>query len=288
MAAKRTGLGKGLNTLIPSSKLDINTEGLQPDKIVNITEVEPNPNQPRKAFNEDRLQELADSIKQFGIIEPIIVVKRENHYEIVSGERRWRAAIKAELKTVPIIVRDLTEKEILEISIIENVQRDDLNPIEEALGYKRLLEEFELTQDMVAERVSKSRTAVTNTMRLLKLSENVQQMLIDETLSAGHARALLAVENSDKQYELAQRIMDEKLSVRDIEKLIKELNKPKNEKRKQRQELDYLYKNMEEKLKVSLGTKVQINAKNEKKGTIVIDYYSKEDFERLTELFLKK
>lgn len=286
MAAKRTGLGKGLNTLIPSSKLDTNTEGLQPDKIVNITEVEPNPNQPRKTFNEDRLQELADSIKQHGIIEPIIVVKRDKHYEIVSGERRWRAAMKAEQKTVPIIVRDFTEKEILEISIIENVQRDDLNPIEEALGYKRLLEEFSLTQDEVAERVSKSRTAVTNTMRLLKLCDNVQQMLIDEMISAGHARALLAIDNNDKQYELAQRIMDEKLSVRDIEKIIKDLNKPEKEKKKQKQELDYLYKDIEEKLKVSLGTKVQINAKSDKKGTIVIDYYSKEDFERLTEMFL--
>lgn len=286
MAAKRTGLGKGLNTLIPSSKLDTNTEGLQPDKIVNITEVEPNPNQPRKTFNEDRLQELADSIKQHGIIEPIIVVKRDKHYEIVSGERRWRAAMKAEQKTVPIIVRDFTEKEILEISIIENVQRDDLNPIEEALGYKRLLEEFSLTQDEVAERVSKSRTAVTNTMRLLKLCDNVQQMLIDEMISAGHARALLAIDDSDKQYELAQRIMDEKLSVRDIEKIIKDLNKPEKEKKKQKQELDYLYKDIEEKLKLSLGTKVQINAKSDKKGTIVIDYYSKEDFERLTEIFL--
>ena len=228
MAAR--GLGKGLDSLIPNavgeakvkkeSKAESKEEKREDGKetVVKITMVEPNRKQPRKNFDEDALQELADSIKQFGLIQPILVQDRKNHYEIIAGERRWRAAKIAGLKEVPVIIRNYSEKEIMEISLIENIQRENLNPIEEAQAYKRLLEEFHLKQDEVAERVSKSRAAVTNSMRLLKLGEEVQQMLIDDMISTGHARALLAIENQEEQYTIAQKIFDEKLSVRDVEK----------------------------------------------------------------------
>ena len=237
MAAR--GLGKGLDSLIPNAlgetktKKEIavkskteTTEGKEPQILVKITKVEPNREQPRKNFNEDALQELADSIKQFGLLQPILVQDRKDYYEIIAGERRWRAAKLAGLKEVPVIIRNYTEQEIVEISLIENIQREDLNPIEEAQAYKRLLTEFHLKQDEVAERVSKSRAAVTNSIRLLKLNEEVQRMVVDEMISTGHARALLAVENPEEQYNLAQRIFDEKLSVRDVEKLVKNLHKP--------------------------------------------------------------
>ena len=236
MAAKSKGLGKGLDALIPIVDLDVkndknsNDQIATPDKVVKISKVEPNPNQPRKTFDEDKLQELADSIKQYGVIQPIIVQDRKDHYEIVAGERRWRAAMKAGLKEVPVIIRSFTEKEIVEISLIENIQREDLNPIEEALGYKTLLTKYDLKQDEVAEIVSKSRTTVTNSMRLLNLSEEVQQMLINEMITQGHARALLSIEDKEQQYTIAQRVFDEKLSVRDIEKIVKELTKAKKEK----------------------------------------------------------
>lgn len=237
MAAR--GLGKGLDSLIPNalgetktkkettvkSKTET-TEGKEPQTLVKITKVEPNREQPRKNFDEDALQELADSIKQFGLLQPILVQNRKDYYEIIAGERRWRAAKLAGLKEVPVIIRNYTEQEIVEISLIENIQREDLNPIEEAQAYKRLLTEFHLKQDEVAERVSKSRAAVTNSIRLLKLNEEVQRMVVDEMISTGHARALLAVENPEEQYNLAQRIFDEKLSVRDVEKLVKNLHKP--------------------------------------------------------------
>ena len=225
MAAKARGLGKGLDSLIPNmtaspkkdSKIEDTVSEKGPETIVKLTKVEPNRKQPRKNFDEDALQELADSIKQFGIIQPILVQDRKDHYEIIAGERRWRAAKMAGLKEVPVIIRDYSEREIVEISLIENIQREDLNPIEEAHAYKRLLEEFQLKQDEVAERVSKSRTAVTNSIRLLKLTEEVQQMVIDDMISTGHARALIAVENPQEQYSLAQKIFDEKLSVREVE-----------------------------------------------------------------------
>ena len=237
MAAR--GLGKGLDSLIPNALGDTKTkketaaksktettEGKEPQTLVKITKVEPNREQPRKNFDEDALQELADSIKQFGLLQPILVQDRKDYYEIIAGERRWRAAKLAGLKEVPVIIRNYTEQEIMEISLIENIQREDLNPIEEAQAYKRLLTEFHLKQDEVAERVSKSRAAVTNSIRLLKLNEDVQRMVVDEMISTGHARALLAVENPEEQYNLAQRIFDEKLSVRDVEKLVKNLHKP--------------------------------------------------------------
>ena len=196
------------------------------EKLVKITMVEPNREQPRKNFDEDSLLELAESIKQFGLLQPILVQDRKTYYEIVAGERRWRAAKMAGLKEVPVIIRDLTEQEIVEISLIENIQRENLNPIEEAMAYKRLLTEFNLKQDEVAERVSKSRTAVTNSMRLLKLCDEVQQMIIDDMITTGHARALISIEDKEQQYTIAQKIFDEKLSVRDVEKLVKDLNKP--------------------------------------------------------------
>ena len=298
MALKRGGLGKGLDSLIPENK-DVKKEneksvvGSSPEEnaletTVKITQVEPNRKQPRKNFNEDALQELADSIKQFGLLQPILVQDRKDHYEIVAGERRWRAAKLAGLKEVPVIIRDYTEQEIAEISLIENIQREDLNPIEEAQAFKRLLEEFQLKQDEVAERVSKSRTAVTNSIRLLKLSDEVQQMVIDDMISTGHARALLAVDDHQQQYALAQKIFDEKLSVREVEKLMKNLSKPPKEKDKKEEEdksLMIVYQDVEEKLKKRLGTKVTISPKGNGAGKIEVEFYNHDDLERLLEIF---
>lgn len=290
--AVRKGLGKGLDTLIPKGVV-VNDKPVPtdtdkaapPDQVVKITKVEPNRNQPRKKFDEDALAELADSIKIHGVILPLLVVNRGDYYEIVAGERRWRAAKMAGLKEVPVIIRDYTEKEIAEISLIENIQRTDLNPIEEAMAYKSLIEEYNLKQDELAERVSKSRTAITNSMRLLKLAENVREMIIEDLISAGHARALLAIEDPDRQYELAQRVMDEKLSVRDIEKIVKAENKPKIEKKKNEKQ-EALYNDIAEKLKASLGTKVTITAKGDKMGKIEIDFYNQDDLQKIMDLLL--
>ncbi len=295
MVAKKGGLGKGLDSLIPSGgtrkseakpKKEVVVEKVvkKEEVMVKISEVEPNKDQPRKHFEEDALLELAESIKQFGIIQPLVVQKREHYYEIIAGERRWRAAKLAGLKEVPVIVKDYTEQEIVEISLIENIQRENLNPIEEAQAYRRLLNEFHLKQDEVAERVSKSRTAVTNMMRLLKLDERVQQMVINDMITSGHARALLGVEDKEMQLTLATRIFDEKLSVREVEKLVKELQAAKPEKKKREQDDDFIYQNIEEKIKSIMGTKVSITHKN-KKGKIEIAYYSNEELERLVELF---
>lgn len=229
MAAKK-GLGKGLDSLITdkvSKPVKPKSNHAADAVMIDINKVEPNREQPRKKFDEDALIELSESIKQFGILQPLLCQERDDYYEIVAGERRWRAAKLAGIKEVPVIIKKLTNQQIMEISLIENIQREDLNPIEEALAYKRLLEEFKLKQDEVAERVSKSRTAVTNTMRLLKLDEKVQQMVIDEMLTTGHARALLGIEDKNQQYVVAQQIFDQKLSVRDTEKLVKSLQKNK-------------------------------------------------------------
>lgn len=295
---KRKGLGKGLDAIIPNAIGDNKTSSPAkkeaaekgPETIVKITMVEPNREQPRKNFDEDALQELADSIKQFGLLQPILVQDRKDHYEIIAGERRWRAAKLAGLKEVPVIIKNLTEQEIIEISIIENIQRENLNPIEEALAYKKLLTEFQLKQDEVAERVSKSRTAVTNSMRLLKLCDDVQQMVIDEMISTGHARALLSIEDPQQQYTIAQQIFDEKLSVRDVEKLVKNLNKPKVEKIKteKNKSLEHIYESTAEKMKESLGTKVNISSKENGSGKIEIEFFSHEDFDRLVELILRQ
>ncbi len=289
MAAKSKGLGKGLGALIPldeldvKSEIDVNKKTSTPDKMVKISRIEPRKDQPRKTFNEDKLQELTDSIKKYGVIEPIIVQEYNDHYEIVAGERRWRAAMKAGLKEVPVVIRNFTEQEIVEISLIENIQREDLNPIEEALAYKTLLEKYNLKQDEVAEIVSKSRTTVTNSMRLLNLCEEVQQMLINEMLTQGHARALLAIEDKDLQYETAQKVFDDNLSVRDIEKIVKDLTKEKKEKQTKKLDNEFIYRDFEEKIKNALGTKVVIKPKDNKKGKIEIEYYSANDFERIAE-----
>mgnify|MGYP002510775887 FL=1 len=293
------GLGKGLDSLIPD-KVGV-TETIEEEKkeefMVNINKVEPNKEQPRKNFDEDALLELSESIKQFGVLQPLIVQDRNTYYEIIAGERRWRAAKLAGIKEIPVIVKNLTSQEMVEISLIENIQREDLNPIEEAIAYKRLLTEFHLKQDELAERVSKSRTTVTNSMRLLKLNEKVQQMIIDEMLTTGHARALLALEDHEIQYTIAQKIFDEKLSVRETEKLIKKILKGETvnpEKQKEDEEevkrLKVVYHDIEEKMKQVLGTKVIINYKDKNKGKIEIEYYDAEQFEHLFEMFqsLKK
>ena len=239
--------------------------------------------------SEDSLLELSDSIKQFGILQPLLVQDKNDYYEIIAGERRWRAAKLADLKEVPVIVKKLTDQEIVEISLIENIQREDLNPIEEAIAYKRLLDEFHLKQDEVAERVSKSRTAVTNSMRLLKLSDQVQQMVIDDLLTTGHARALLGIEDKDKQYALAQKIFDEKLSARETEKLVKKMQNEKKETPAKETpidpKMDIIYQDLEEKMKDIMGTKVSIRRKDAKKGTIEIEYYSPEELDRIMDLF---
>ena len=258
MAAKGLGkgLGKGLDAMIPptvksSAKevTKVEVESSSSETLVKITKVEPNREQPRKNFDEDALIELSESIKQHGLIQPIVVQDRKDHYEIIAGERRWRAAKLAGLKEVPVIIKNLTEQEIVELSLIENIQREDLNPIEEAQAYKKLMTEFHLKQDELAEKVSKSRTAVTNSMRLLKLCDNVQRMVIDEKLSTGHARALLAIEDEETQYSIAEQIFDQKLSVRDVEKLVKNLNKPPKEKKTNETKIDFIYDDITEKLK---------------------------------------
>ena len=285
MAAR--GLGKGLDSLIPNTigeskgKADkgTGTENKNPETMVKLTAVEPNRDQPRKNFDEDALLELAESIKQFGLLQPILVQERDGYYEIIAGERRWRAAKIAGLKEVPVIIKNLTDQEIVEISLIENIQREDLNPIEEAQAYKRLLNEFHLKQDEVAERVSKSRTAVTNSMRLLKLCDEVQQMVVNEMITTGHARALLSM--------IAQKVFDEKMSVREVEKLVKNLHKPEKPKKAENKSLEVIYQNIEEKLKESLGTKVSISSKENGAGKIQIEFYDHDDLDRLMEYIIK-
>lgn len=312
MAARKTGgLGRGLDALIPAKKQAEKQSAVQSSRneqpaehknstakadkeqvsdknketVVKISKIEPNRKQPRKIFNEDALIELAESIKQYGVLEPLLVSKKEDYYEIIAGERRWRAAKEAGLKEVPVIIREFTDQEAFEISLIENLQREDLNPIEEAQAYKRLIEEFALKQDEIGERVSKSRTAVTNSLRLLKLTEKVQQMLIDEMISAGHARALLPLP-SEQQDIVAAKVFDEKLSVRETEKLVRAMIEPSKEKPVKKTDLaqDAVYESLEEKMKSILGTKVVINRKRNNKGRIEIEYYSKEELERIIDL----
>ena len=298
MAVKK-GLGKGLDSLIADkvstkqvtkteSQVKLKSEHAADAVMMDITKVEPNREQPRQKFDEDALLELAESIKQFGVLQPLLVQEKDDYYEIIAGERRWRAAKLAGVKKIPVIIKKLTAQEIMEISLIENIQREDLNPIEEAMAYKRLLTEFNLKQDEVAERVSKSRTAVTNAMRLLKLNDKVQQMVIDEMLTTGHARALLGIDDQEKQYVLAQKIFDEKLSVRDTEKLVKSnQNEKKNRTNVQKEidpKLEAIYHDLEEQMKGILGTKVSINHKDEEKGKVEIEYYSQDELDRIIDL----
>ena len=312
MPIKRNGLGKGLDSLIPdknvkpeaeakvsvekslknknpkTEKTDSENTHENPtgELMLNINEVEPNRGQPRKEFDEDALLELADSVRQYGILQPLIVQKNKGYYEIIAGERRWRAAKLAGLKEVPVIIKEYTSQQVVEISLIENIQRENLNPIEEAMAFKRLLEEFNLKQDEVAERVSKSRTAVTNSMRLLKLDDKVQQMIIDDMISTGHARALLAIDNKEQQYSIATKIFDEKLSVRETEKLVKSLKNPKKKVEKEKTEHVFVYDDLIDKMKNVMGTKVNINAKANGKGKIEIEYYSEEELERIYDLIM--
>ena len=294
MSGKRKGLGRGLNTLIPSAPIpDAKLENIaemnqnkpeHPEMTLPINEIEPNPNQPRNQFDEDSLQELADSIEQYGVLQPHLVKKKDGYYEIIAGERRWRAAKMAGVEEVPVIVRDFDENEIVEIALIENIQREDLSPIEEAMAYQRLMKEYHLKQDQIAEKVSKSRAAITNSLRLLKLDPRVQNMLEEEMISTGHARALLAIHDGDMQYEIAVKVFDEKLSVRDIEKMVKELNRPKKEKKKEETEYQFLYKDLEESMKQILGSKVSIKNKKNNKGKIEIEYYSRDELERIVDM----
>lgn len=295
MAVKKNGLGKGLDSLITDKIGTLSKETKKEEKVekndtyVKISKVEPNKEQPRRKFDEDALLELAESIRQYGVLQPLLVQEKEGYYEIIAGERRWRAAKLAGLKEVPVLIKKLTKQEIVEISLIENIQREDLNPIEEAIAYKRLLTEFKLKQDDIAERVSKNRTTITNSIRLLKLDERVQQMLIDDLITSGHARALLTIEDIEKQYKVAQLVFDEKLSVRETEKLVKkEMSEDRTEvktKKEVDEQLTVIYKDIENKMKTIFGTKVSIHAKNKKSGKIEIEYYSPDELDRIYDLF---
>lgn len=291
-AKKKNALGKGLNVLIPGTapqpakrrSTKAATESVKQEMMVSMNEIEPNKNQPRKTFDDASLQELAESIKQFGIIQPIVVKKKDDYYEIIAGERRWRAAKIAGLKEVPVIIKEYTESEIVEISLIENIQRENLNPIEEAKAYQVLMEEFQLKQEDVAQKVSKSRSTITNSLRLLKLTEEVQKMLVEEQISMGHARALLGIADPELQISIAKKVYEESLSVRDIEKLVKNMSKPAKKEKEESDEYSYLYKNIEENLKQILGNKVTIKNKKNNKGKIEIEYYSQDDLERIVDL----
>lgn len=307
MAAKKSGLGRGLDALFPEKpvqgkKQDENIKksnhiSLHPEKkegsenkdgvlLVKISKVEPNREQPRKKFDEDAMLELSESIKQYGILQPLLVSDKKDYYEIIAGERRWRAAKIAGIKEVPVIVREYTSQQTVEISLIENIQREDLNPVEEALAYKRLIEEFHLKQDEIADRVSKSRAAVTNSLRLLKLDPRVQNMVIEEMITAGHARAILGISDPDTQEMIAARVFDHKLSVRETEDLVRKILKPSKKKNiTSNPAEDAIYESLEEKMKGITGTRVSIHRKKNNKGKIEIEYYSRDDLERIIDLF---
>ena len=280
--ARRSGLGKGLDALFMDN--DTNDTGVV---TLRLSQIEPNREQPRKVFNEEALNELADSIREHGVLQPLLVRPLPGGvYQLVAGERRWRAAKMAGLKEVPVVVKEFTDQEIVEISLIENIQREDLNPIEEAMAYKRLMEEFHLKQDEIADRVAKSRTAVTNSMRLLKLSSKVQEMVIADMISAGHARALLGISDEALQETTAMKVFDEKLSVRETEKLVKNLVSPAKKVKTERNTAeDAIYESLEEKMKGIMGTKVSIQRKKNNKGKIEIEYYSRDELERIIDLF---
>ncbi|MDY5496684.1 MAG: ParB/RepB/Spo0J family partition protein [Anaerobutyricum sp.] len=297
--AARKGLGRGLDLLIPKEDHSLkNSEEKketrqeiksETEQKVNINEIEPNKNQPRKQFDEDAIDELADSIRQYGVIQPLIVQKKDNYYEIIAGERRWRACKKAGIKEVPVIIKNYDEKDRLKISLIENLQRENLNPIEEAKAYQKLQEEYGLKQDEIALSVSKSRTAITNIMRLLKLDERVQNMVMENIISSGHGRTLLPIEDGDLQYQIAEKILDENLSVRESEKLVKAIlsksgEKPKKEEKTSTSQEKEMIHFFEEKMKNIFGSKVVIKNNKNNKGKIEIDYYSKEELERIIDL----
>ncbi len=286
MAPKKKALGKGLDNLIPENEEEeVKTVVVTAENEININLIEPNPDQPRKKFDDDALAELADSIKEHGLIEPIVVQKKDKRYIIVAGERRWRACRIAKLKKVPVVIKEFDDKERFEIAIIENIQRQDLNAIEEAMAYQVLVDEYKLTQDKVAERVSKSRVAITNSLRLLKLDKRVQELVVNDLISGGHARALLSLNNKDIQYDTAMKVIDEKLSVRETEKLVKSLNNP-NDKNAKSKVLDNeaIYKEYENNLRTILGSKVAIQRKGSNKGKIVIEFNSTDEFEKVYDI----
>lgn len=307
--AKRTGLGKGLGAIFGDEVMESAAEeqeakhqakskkAQEPEKkeedsdigkelMVKVTSIEPNREQPRKDFNEEAMGELAESMKVYGVLQSLLVQKKGDYYEIIAGERRWRAAKLAGLKEVPVVIREYTKQQTMEIALIENVQREDLNPIEEAKAYQRLIQEFELKQEEIAARVGKSRVTITNSMRLLKLDERVQEMLIQNQITGGHARALLTVEEGELQYKLAGKIIAENLSVREIEKIVKSLSKKKNPKEKnvEDESLALIFRDLEERMKSAMGTKVSINRKDKNKGRVEIEYYSESELERIVEL----
>lgn len=285
--SNKTSAGKNtVSSKTKSGKISADNKSSGGPVMIPISKIEPNREQPRKNFDEDALQELAESIKQFGIIQPLIVQERDGYYEIIAGERRWRAARIASLKEVPVIIREYTSREVMEISLIENIQREDLNPIEEAGAYRRLMEEYNLKQDEVAQRVSKSRAAIANSVRLLNLDARVQDMIVAQMLSTGHARALLAVTDPEQQYQTAQKVFDEKLTVRDVEKLVRRMNEaPVTPVKRQISEaLQAVYTDLAERMKQTLGTKVSISPKSAQKGKIEIEYYSADELDRLCTL----
>lgn len=312
--AQKKGLGRGLNDLLGTSEASkpsrsrnnqqnssestnkeiktvtkevVKEVVKEVEQKIKINLIEPNKSQPRKQFDEEALQELSDSIKKYGVLEPLIVTKKGDYYEIIAGERRWRAARMAGIKEVPVVIRDYTDKEIMEISLIENIQREDLNPIEEAEAYEALISEYNLKQEEVAERVSKSRSTITNSLRLLKLCEDVRQMVMYNMISTGHARALIPIEDPKLQYETAAIVYDQKLSVRETEAYVKAIleKKPeKEEKQKPQKDLSVFYSDIENKLKSILGAKIAIKASNNDKGKIEINYYSQDELDRITEM----
>lgn len=305
--ARRSGLGRGLGAIFgeevvesqeqekknvsretsSTTKTSVKKTGKEEKEILlKLSEIEPNHEQPRKDFNEELIHELADSIKKYGVLQPLLVQKAGDHYEIIAGERRWRAAKEAGLKEIPVVIRQYTKQQSMEIALIENVQREDLNPIEEALAYQRLFQEFGLTQEEIAERVSKNRSTITNSMRLLKLDKRVQEMIIQGVMSSGHARTLLALENGEQQYQIALKVLSEHLSVRETEKLVKLLMKPKKQvkEKEKEQDLSFIFKDLEERMKQVMGTKVSINKRDRNKGKIEIEYYSEAELERIVEL----
>ena len=277
---QKGGLGKGLDLLIPGVEEKDDKEVV----VLKTSMLEPNKDQPRKNFDEEKIEELASSIKQYGIIQPIIVCKKEDYYQIIAGERRWRAAKKAGLKEVPVVIKEYSEREIAEISLIENIQREDLNPIEEALSYKQLIDEYHLTQEALAQRVSKNRTYITNSLRLLKLHPDVQKMLEDNVITGGHAKAILGLEDQKKQLEIAKEVVEKKLSVRETEDLVNEIKETKPSKKKKAKKDDdmgFIYRDLEKKMTAALGTKVKIKRKDKGKGKIEISYFTEDELDRL-------
>lgn len=293
MAVKR-GLGKGIDAMISGDDTKtkkIVKEVIKEGDTIDINKIEPNSNQPRKNFNEDKIHELAESIKQHGLIEPLIVQKgKKGFYTIIAGERRWRAAREAGIKEIPVIVKDYTDQQVMEIALIENIQREDLNAIEEAEAYERLIKDFNLKQDEVAERVSKSRVAITNSLRLLKLDPRVREMIIEDKIKSGHARALLSITDPEEQYRLAVMIFDNSMSVRETEKMVKKYlvdkDKPAKKVKEKDTQTELIYKDYEEKLKTVIGTKVNINNKGKGKGKIEIEYFSPDEFDRIISMMM--